>query len=363
MSLTHAYRHGLVLGKFMPAHRGHAHLVRFACGLCEHVTVVVDRLAAEWPHAAQRAAALRADLAGLPVRVVSLTDDMPQEPHEHPAFWELWRDTLLLACGELPDALVASMDYGLPLSRELGCRFIPLDTGREALPFTATAIRSDPWLHWDEMLPHSRLPYLSRVSLEGPESTGKSTISRLVADTLGFGHAPEWARGYIAQDVRAGKAFQEGDLLAIARGQLASERSLELQARFTLVCDTSLLTTIAWSQFLYGRTDPRIEVLFEQEEARAPRMRWFLTPEVPWQDDVHRRVASDTGAQDSRQRFWDVLTTQAARRGLQWTEIGGGFAARRAQCLEMAGSLKCTGGPEHQAPADLQPGGTRPKSR
>ncbi|MGI4949534.1 MAG: adenylyltransferase/cytidyltransferase family protein, partial [Janthinobacterium lividum] len=86
----HGNGHGLVLGKFMPAHRGHAHLIRFAAALCERVTVVVDRLAGEWPPADVRAQALAADLAGLPVIVRALPAPTPQQPDEHPDFWGFW---------------------------------------------------------------------------------------------------------------------------------------------------------------------------------------------------------------------------------------------------------------------------------
>ncbi|MGI4943021.1 MAG: adenylyltransferase/cytidyltransferase family protein, partial [Janthinobacterium lividum] len=87
MNPNRDYAHGLVLGKFMPAHLGHAHLIRFACAMCERVTVVVDRVAGEWPSADRCAAALQQDCAGLPVTVVALPEPTPQQPGDHPAFW------------------------------------------------------------------------------------------------------------------------------------------------------------------------------------------------------------------------------------------------------------------------------------
>ncbi len=335
-----AYGHGLVLGKFMPAHLGHAHVIRFACAMCERVTVVVDRVAGEWPDAACRAAALRQDCAGLPVTVVALPEPTPQQPDDHPAFWDFWRDTLRATCGGVPDALACAVDYGVPLAAAVGCTLLPLDIAREAIPLCATAIRADPWALWDRMLPHARGPYLARVAVEGPESTGKSTIARAIAAQLGFTYAPEWAKCFIEQSVRQGRAFAEPDLLTIARGHCAAARSLELVACQALIADTSLLTTLVWGRFLYGRSDARIETLFAEEEARAPSQRWFFTPDTPWVADAHRDVAADPAAPETRRRFWDLLVAEAERRGLTYEIVQGGFAEKQQRALALGQALR-----------------------
>lgn len=343
MTTDHSYQHGLVLGKFMPAHLGHAHLIRFACAMCERVTVVVDRVAGEWPSADRRAAALRQDCAGLPVTVVALPAPTPQHPGDHPAFWDFWRDTLVVACGGVPDALVCAVEYGVPLAAAVGCTLLPLDIAREGIPLCATAIRADPWAMWDRMLPHTRMPYLAWVAIEGPESTGKSTIARAVATSLGFTYAPEWARCFIEQSVRQGRGFAEPDLLTIARGHGAAVRSLELVAQRALIADTSLLTTLVWGRFLYGRSDARIEAMFAAEEARAPYHRWFFTPDTPWVADTHRDVAADAAAPETRRRFWDLLVAEAERRGLRYEVVPGGFADKQARALALGRSLRPMG--------------------
>lgn len=333
------HKRGLVLGKFMPAHQGHAHLIRFATELCERVTVVVDKVAGEWPPAEARAAGLSRDLAGLAVNVRALSVETPQEPGDHRDFWRFWRDTLVAACGGVPDVLVCSMDYGVPLAEVLGCALMPIDIAREAVPVTATAIRADPWGRWAAMLPQARLPYLACVAIEGPESTGKSTIGRDTAAALGFGYAPEWAQGYIAQRAAGGHAFVEGDLATIAHGHVAQMRSLVTIADRALIADTSLLTTLVWGRYLYGRSDPAIETLFEAEEADRAWGRWFFTPETPWVHDVHRDVGPDAASDAERWRFWDMLVGEAERRGLRYTVLTGGFAEKRARALALAGAL------------------------
>lgn len=346
----HEHRHGLVLGKFMPAHQGHAHLIRFAAAQCARVTVVVDRVSDEWPAADVRAEAMTRDMAGLPVTVHALAEPTPQTPDGHPDFWSFWRDALVAACGGVPDVLVCSMEYGAPLATALGCALLPLDVARRGVALTATDIRADPWALWHRMLPHARQPYLARVAIEGPESTGKSVIGRDTATAFGFGYAPEWAECHIAARVRAGHDFTENDLAVIARGHLAQERSLSLVADRALIADTSLLTTLVWGEFLYGRSDPAIERMFELEEALSPRRRWLFTPETPWVHAVHRDVAAGAASDAARRRFWDMLVAAAERRGLAYEVVPGGFDEKRSRALALAGAL----GP----PARVQPGWT-----
>ena len=336
---------GAVLGKFMPAHRGHLHLIQFAAAMCGHLTVIVDCVPGEWPGAAVRAELLRADLAGLPtsLRVVALEAETPQQPGDHPQFWAVWGELVRKACGGVPDALVCSMDYGAPLAEAVGCSLVPLDIGREAVPLCATDIRQDPWGRWADMMPHARLPYLGRVAIEGPESTGKSTMARALAALSGHTYAPEWAKCYLEHKARGGQLFVQDDLLAIAHGQLATERSLELMADRVLICDSSLLTTLAWSHFLYGRRDPELCKLFEGEEARAPRARWLFTPETPWTGAEHRNVAPGAELDSTRWRFWDTLLELAHEYGLHYEVVPGGFAEKETRIRGLVADLGIQG--------------------
>jgi len=62
--------------------------------------------------------------------VVHLTDENPQEPHEHPRFWDIWRESLLRFAPRKPDLVFASEKYGERLAKELGARWIPVDVAR-----------------------------------------------------------------------------------------------------------------------------------------------------------------------------------------------------------------------------------------
>src|SRR5688572_21020032 len=84
---------GLVLGKFMPPHEGHLHLVEFARAYCDELTVVVGTLEREPIPGHLRFEWMR-ELASPFANVVHLTDELPQDPSEHHEFWALWQSAL-----------------------------------------------------------------------------------------------------------------------------------------------------------------------------------------------------------------------------------------------------------------------------
>ena len=60
-----------------------------------------------------------------------------------------------------------------------------------------------------------------RIAITGPESTGKSTLARQLAEHYQTTWVPEFARVYLDQ---LGRPYEEGDLVSIAKGQLQAEK-------------------------------------------------------------------------------------------------------------------------------------------
>jgi NadR type nicotinamide-nucleotide adenylyltransferase len=152
----------MVLGKFMPPHLGHVFLVEFAREYVKDLTVVVGTLKAEPIPGELRYGWMRELFPD--VRVVHLTDENPQYPHEHPRFWDIWRDSLQRVLPVKPDYVFASEEYGAKLAEVLGAEFVPVDIARGAVPVSGTAIRNDPWTHWAEAK-KERMPRLDWTGL------------------------------------------------------------------------------------------------------------------------------------------------------------------------------------------------------
>ncbi len=316
---------GLVLGKFLPPHAGHVYLVEFARRWADDLSVVVGTLAAEPIAGALRhrwVSELFPDL-----RVVHLTDENPQHPHEHPDFWGVWRRSLERVLPAPPELVFASEAYGPKLAEVLGARFVPVDAPREALPVSGTAVREDPWGHW-AFLPRPVRPYfLKRVSIFGPESTGKTTLARALARRFGTLAVPEYARAWL--EARGGRVDPE-DMEPISRGQVAAEEALAPEATRLLVCDTDPLATTIWSRALFGECPASVD---ERALGRRYDLTLLLDVDVPWVGDPVRYLPGE------RRSFFERCEEALARAGRPYVIVRGDWRERFEQAERAVAAL------------------------
>ena len=326
---------GMGLGKFLPPHRGHVHLVDFARHYCDELVIVVEKVPGEPIPSGLRVQWMRALFPDC--QIVHLTDENPQDPAEHPEFWSIWRESLLRCLPWPPDVVVASESYGQRLAAELGARFVPVDPARASIAIRASDIRSDPMRYFDQLPDVVRPYYVKRVRIVGPESSGKSTLARALAERFHTVHVPEYAEKLIRlQDGR----FGEDDLPGFARGQRADEQALARAANRVLICDTDTLTTVVWSRLLYDRVDPLIKAA---ASVACYQLTLVCMPDTPYAPDVHR-VDPDT-----RQDFLDLLLDELRAQDVEPVLLTGDIATREhaaaaaIEALIAPGATACSG--------------------
>ncbi len=311
---------GLVIGKFMPPHKGHVHLVDFARGYVDQLTVVVESVAGEPIPSALRYGWMQELAHGC--RVHHLTTHHPQAPGEHPDFWGLWTRTLTAICPDGIDYVFASEAYGVRLADALGARFVPVDPGRDAVPISGTAIRADPMKNWAHLPDCVRPYFVRRVCVFGPESTGKTTLARRLAERFETVAVPEYARAHLESQ---GGALDAADMPLIVRGQTAAEDALARQARRVLICDTDPLTTALWSQALFGRCAPEVTAA---ARARRYDLTLLLDVDVPWVDDPVRYLPED------RHGFYAQCEAALRTHGRPHVKLSGTWDARWREAVE-----------------------------
>ena len=123
-----------------------------------------------------------------------------------------------------------------------------------------------------------------KVVLFGPESTGKTTLSRQLARHYNSVWVREYARVYLQDkwnDER--KTCEPKDLLPIAMGQIALENELAQKTESVLICDTDLLETKVYSEAYYsGTCDPTLNKFAIENSYDL----YFLTYiDTPWEAD------------------------------------------------------------------------------
>lgn len=135
-----------------------------------------------------------------------------------------------------------------------------------------------------EKIPQQHNINLVKVVLFGPESTGKTTLSRQLARYYNTVWAPEFARDYL-QDKwnNERKTCEQSDLIPIAVGQINLENELAKKADKVLICDTDLLETKVYSEEYYGGF---VEPALEKAAIENSYDIYFLTYiDTPWEED------------------------------------------------------------------------------
>jgi len=310
---------GLIIGKFMPPHRGHVHLVDAARARVGHATIVVCSRDCEPIPGALRVQWMRElfpDCA-----VLHLHEDLPQEPGESPGFWELWTAALRRLVPAGPDVVFTSEPYGDELARRLGARHVCVDPARATVPASGTAIRSDPLARWEDLPVPVRPYFLKRVVVTGAESTGKTTLARRLAEHFGTAWVPEHARGMLDA---LGRFVRESDFPDIAAGQIASENSLARSADRLLFCDTDLNATVIYATHFFGRVPAWIA-----DSSRSRRYDLFLLCDVdlPWVPDPQRDQPH------RREFFHNWFRARLEEQGRPWALVSGTGEERFACAL------------------------------
>jgi HTH-type transcriptional repressor of NAD biosynthesis genes len=314
---------GMVLGKFLPPHAGHVYLCEFARRWVDDLTIVVGTLKAEPIPGETRFAWMR-ELFPFD-RVVHLTDENPQDPSEHPDFWSIWQSSLERALPSPPDLVFASDAYGEKLAAVLGARFVAVDPERSVFPVSGTSIRTNPLAHWDQLPRCVRPHFVKRVSVLGPESTGKTTLARALAEKFRTVWVPEWARTLLEQ---RGGALEGLDWREIVRGQIASEESLARDANRVLICDTDPLVTTVWAEALLGACPAAVS---NGAEARRYDLTLLTDADAPWVADSVRYLPK--GGRAFFARCEDALQ----RAGRRYVVLRGTWEERTAQaCAAIA---------------------------
>jgi HTH-type transcriptional repressor of NAD biosynthesis genes len=314
-------RRGLVLGKFAPLHRGHQHLIATARAAVDELVVAVYETA--WYDAVSPPARARWIEDLHPGVEVVLLPDLPPDSYDESTATAAHARQLEAALGRFTDVFT-SEPYGDELAALLGATHTPVDPQRRRFPVSGTALREGPaaarpWL--DPLVWRALLP---KVVFLGAESTGKTTLARVLAERHGTAWVPEYGRELWEAKLGA-LAFE--DLERIAREQLARELRHAQEATGVLFCDTNAVATELWSRRLFGRAAPGLVRL--AAETAADYMTFLCENDFGWVDDGTRETAR---AQAGFQR---LVREDLDARGLPYVTLGGTLE-QRAGAVETA---------------------------
>lgn len=319
------YNIGFVLGKFCPLHRGHMLLIQRALDACEMVYVIVDNIMDEVIPVERR---IRWVKEQYPTAVVlTQSHPLPQAPSETPFFWDIWREELLRLLPHPIDAVFASEQYGERLAKELSADFVMVDSERQIVPVSATLIRQDIIGQWQYLAPAVQKDYRKVICVYGPESTGKSTLTKQLAEHYHAPYVEEYAKQVI--DSKNGDICYD-DMETIVKGHFNAVEDARQQNTPLLFVDTDAIISKLWSNELFGRESPVIEEYIGRQHFDYYLL---LDVDLPWVDDIHRYRPKE------RETFFRKCEEQLVARGISHAVIRGKGKQRLTNAIACVDAL------------------------
>jgi len=120
-----------------------------------------------------------------------------------------------------------------------------------------------------------------RISVTGPESTGKSWLAMRLAEHYHTRWVPEYARKYL---IEINRQYTYEDILVIAKKQFREENQAAAYTNM-LFCDTDFCVTSIWCTVKYGKCHKWISTKLEENHYN---LYLLCDIDLPWQYDPLR---------------------------------------------------------------------------
>lgn len=165
---------------------------------------------------------------------------------------------------------------------------------------------------------------LKKIVAIGPESTGKSTLSKQLAEHYNTMWCPEYAREYLNQN---GVKYNYADLLNIAQGQLMMEdyceENLTLKAKSPklLFIDTNMYVMKVWYEYAFGKCE---QFVLDEIANRSYDLYLLCNIDLPWIEEPMREYPDEKSRIELYNMYKDILINEKT----QWIEISGNYEER-----------------------------------
>ena len=161
-----------------------------------------------------------------------------------------------------------------------------------------------------------------RIALTGPESSGKTTIAKLLAEKMNGIFIPEFARQYLQNKSH----YFQNDLDEIARGQMKQWQIEE----DLLIADTELTVIKIWSEFKYNNCS---EFILNSYENQAFDHYFLCEPDIPWEPDPLRENENE------REELFELYLAELKQMKRPFTILSENLENRLALCDAVISNL------------------------
>ncbi len=273
---------GLVLGKFDGMHLGHEALIDFGKKHCDilYVLLCMNEDEEDIPGNIRLNWLLNTYRTDDKV-VIRYTDKkLPYTSVSDREVSRVWAEHLKQMFPDL-NVIFSSEPYGDYVAEYMGIEHIMFDQQREVVPISGTEIRNNPVKYWDFISKEARPHFVRKICICGTESTGKTTLTEILARHFNTNHVPEWGR----RIVKASLETTIEDIVNIGKAHATDLIGKVHYANKIMFSDTDLNTTKMYSKYFFDKI-PEYEDWVE--EANTFDLHIFLECDAPYVQDGTR---------------------------------------------------------------------------
>ena len=163
-----------------------------------------------------------------------------------------------------------------------------------------------------------------KIAFTGPESSGKTTLSKRIAEILDGEWHEEYAREYLTN---LNRIYNQDDLLNIALKQ--NEKRINCNSSLQ-VYDTEMLVIKIWNDYKFRKENQYINELLDQQKIDH----YFLcSPDIPYEEDVLRENP------DNRNELFEIYLNILNQKKLPYSILEGSISKRTKQILQTLKAL------------------------
>lgn len=333
---------GLMFGKFAPLHKGHIHCINESLRYCDTLVVVVsydqkfnDTLEDFWKFKLtleNRMGWLDEVFKDNSNVIITYVDESSLKGY--PNSWEEYADLVYEAFQQVTNVSYPGIVFTSEWEYDDGIKtyfpesvHVVIDDNRTTVPISATNIREHLYLNWDYLPRSVQFTLSKKIVLIGTESTGKTTLSKRLAEHFIADLVPEYAKDYII-DVLDGdeQNLTNEHYMLFAEQQLESVKRLYTGSELIII-DTNAFITGFYQRLYEGHTTPELEELIRHE---SYDLVLYLDNDVVWVDDGMRYHGTPTLRQKSKVLFELLLLEY----NIEYVKIDGTHEQRFKQAIK-----------------------------
>ena len=307
-------KRGLVIGKFMPIHKGHIALIDFAATYCDELIVSMSYTSSDSIDPQLRLDWIKNIFKDQPrIKPAIIIDDFDDDTLPLPERTKAWANRMQEVYPSI-DIVFSSEEYGTYFAENLNSKHKSFDPGRNQVPVSSTLIRTNPFTNWEYIPDEVRPFFVKKICFYGSESTGKSTMAKRMAEMYHTEFVPEVARELITSN-----DFTSDDIIRIGFAQTQRVIDQAKIANKILFCDTDVITTQIYSQHYLKVIPP---VLYDLEKQIHYDHYLLFDIDVAWVADDLR----DLGNQ--RSEMHEVFKRALDGRNINYLKVQGSYEER-----------------------------------